>query len=489
MPLRLPCNRCGRIPVLAYIPLAPEHMPDEQTYYEYIIIGAGQGGVPLAKELAGAGHKTALVEEAHVGGSCINYGCTPTKTLLASAHTAHMARQATDYGVDVGEVQVDMREVKQRRDKIVERFREGVAEGLEESKAELLRGTASFLDRKKLQVESEDGNTQTLTADNIIINTGARPLVPDIAGLQDIGYLDYKTTQDLTTLPGHLLILGGGYIGLEFGQMFRRFGSKVTIIQHGEQLLSREDADVAAEMKHILEEDGIRVLLSTEPQQVSRQGGSIHLRVKPENGDLQDISGTHLLLAPGVLANTDGLALDKAGIETDEEGNIKTDEHLRTSAAGIYAMGDVKGGPQFTHISYDDYRILRDSLLHGKRRSTAERPVPYCVFTDPQLGRVGLSEKQASEQQLPYKVAKLAMSGVARATETGNTRGFLKVLVNEENEQIIGAAMLAAEGGEMMTALQIAMMGKLSYKQLKEGVFAHPTYLESLNNLFMKMDS
>ncbi len=464
-------------------------MAEQQQHFDSIIIGAGQGGIPLAKDLAAAGQKVAIIEREHVGGSCVNYGCTPTKTLIASAHVAHTARHAEGYGVEVPKVQVQMQQVKQRRDKIVQASREGGEKGLEDSAAELVWGTASFLGPKKLQLKTPKGSTQTLTADRIIINTGTTPLVPDIAGLESIDYLNYKTIQHLTEVPKHLLVIGGGYIGLEFGQMFRRFGSKVTLVQHSEQLLTREDQDVAEEMKQILEEDGIRVMLDSSPQKVSRQGNGISLTVKAKDGQLEEISGTHILIAIGVQASTEALNLDKAGIETDAEGNIKADNHLRTSVEGVYAIGDVKGGPQFTHISYDDYRILRDSLLHDKHRSTDDRLVPYCVFTEPQLGRVGLSEKAAKEKKLSYKVAKLPMANVARGKETGHTNGFMKVLVDEETEQILGAAMLAEEGGELMTAVQLAMMGKLSYKQLKEGVFAHPTYLESLNNLFMKMDS
>ncbi|MCJ8167277.1 mercuric reductase [Pontibacter sp. E15-1] len=464
-------------------------MAEQQQHFDSIIIGAGQGGIPLAKDLAGAGEKVAIVEQEHVGGSCVNYGCTPTKTLIASAHAAHAAREAGEYGVDVPDVHVDMRRVKQRRDEIVLTSRENNVQGLENSAVKLVRGSASFLGQKTLQIAAADGSTHTLTADRIIINTGTTPRVPDLAGLEGIDFLNYKTIQNLTHVPEHLIVLGGGYIGLEFGQMFRRFGSNVTLVQHSDQLLTREDEDVADEMKQMLENDGIRVMLSAQPRQVSKQDEGITLTVKAKDGTEEKISGSHLLVAIGVKANTDGLTLANAGIETDKKGNIKTDKHLRTNVEGVYAIGDVKGGPQFTHISYDDYRILRDSFLHDRHRSTDERPIPYCVFTEPQLGRVGLTEQEAHAQKLPYKVAKIPMSKVARGIETGNTQGFMKVLVNQETEEILGAAILAAEGGELMTALQIAMMGKLSYKQLKEGVFAHPTYLEALNNLFTKMDS
>ncbi|MDX5421734.1 MAG: mercuric reductase [Hymenobacteraceae bacterium] len=458
---------------------------EQSEHYDAIIIGTGQGGTPLAKKLAKEGWKVAIIEASAVGGSCVNYGCTPTKALLASAHTAQLARNAQKYGVYVQETQVKMPEVKQRRDELVKQSREKNVRALEESKADLIKGKASFLDQKKLLVSTEEGTTYTFTADKIFINTGAVPVMPDLEGLQSINYFTYKSIQNLTELPEHLLILGGGYIGLEFGQMFRRFGSKVTILEEGDQLLDREDSDVAEEMKKILEDEGIEILLKRKPLKVERQSEGLRLYIE---GRQEPLRCTHLLIATGVKANTEDLALENAGIETDEQGNIKTDDHLATNIAGIYAIGDVKGGPQFTHISFDDYRILRDSLLYNKSRSIQDRLVPYCVFTDPQLGRVGLTELQAREKGIRYKVAKLKMASVARGKETGHTKGFMKVLVNEEDEQIIGAAILAAEGGEIMSAIQIAMMGKLSYKELKEGVFAHPTYVESLNNLFSKME-
>ncbi|MFT2008946.1 mercuric reductase [Pontibacter sp. 13R65] len=465
-------------------------MPAEQaTQYDAVIIGAGQGGTPLAKELAGAGWKVALVEADKVGGSCVNYGCTPTKTLLASAQVAHTVRQAAVFGVEAKLNQVNMQAVKERRDAVVKQFRQGSQTGLEKSAVDLIFGKASFLNKDTLEILLEDGKTQQLTAEKTIINTGASPRTPALDGLEEVPYLTHKTIQELTVLPKHLVIIGGGYIAVEFGQMFSRFGSKVTIVQRSNQLLSREDPDVAEALQQILTSEGIEVLLNAEPQQVKEQEKeNITLTYKDAAGKKQELHGSHLLLAVGVKPNTQTLQLQKAGIETDEKGNIKTDKHLRTTCEGVYAIGDVKGGPMFTHISYDDFRILRDAFLHQKSRSTDERPIPYCVFTDPQLGRIGLTEKQAREQQKKFRIAQLDMKTVARGIETGNTQGFYKVLVDAETDQLLGAAILAPEGGEIMSALQIAMMGKLTYQQLQEGMFAHPTYIESFNNLFMNLN-
>ncbi|GAB3821787.1 mercuric reductase [Pontibacter rugosus] len=463
-------------------------MTDSPQHYDALIIGTGQAGVPLAKDLAKAGWKTAIVEAAQVGGSCVNYGCTPTKTLLASAQVAQSAREAANYGITVSKVDVDLEKVKDRRDKLVMQSRESNVEALEDSEAHLIRGKASFEDKTTVRIALNEGGTAKVTADKIFINTGTTPVIPAIDGLDSIDYLTYKTIQDLTETPEHLLILGGGYIGLEFGQMFRRFGSKVTLLQHGKQLLSREDEDVAQCMKEILEDEGIQVLVDVEPQSVKKENGKLQLQVKKGDGTTEVFAGSHLLIATGVKANTADLELEKAGIATDKKGNIEASPDLKTSTEGIYAMGDVKGGPQFTHISYDDYRILRDQLLHHGKRTTNDRPVPYCVFTEPQVGRIGITEKQAKEQQINYKVAKLPVSSVARASETGHSKGFYKVLVNPDNKYILGAAIIAPEGGEIMSMLQLAMMGNLTYTQLRDGVFAHPTYAESLNNLFMSLD-
>lgn len=334
-----------------------------------------------------------------------------------------------------------------------------------------------------------DGGTRYLAADVIVINTGARPRVLDLPGLGGVSYLDSTSIMELDHVPEHLLIVGGGYVGLEFGQMFRRFGSEVTIVQRGEQVLVREDPDVAEAVLDILEEDGIQVLLDARPVRVARgDEGQVRLTVDTPDGE-QVLIGSHLLIAAGRVPNTDRLNLKAVGIETDGRGQIRVNERLETNVAGIYALGDVKGGPAFTHISYDDYRILRTNLLEGSDATTKDQLVPYVVYIDPQLGRIGLTETQAKAQALDYRVAKIPMSWVARALETGETRGLMKAIVDAETDQILGAAILGIEGGEVMTVLQMAMMGGVPYTTIRDGVFAHPTLSESLNNLFMAMDN
>ena len=458
--------------------------------YDAIVIGAGQAGGPLATALARAGRRTALVEKEHVGGTCVNEGCTPTKTMVASARVAYLARRAADYGVGVGPVTVDMIKVRQRKRDIVESFRGGSQRRIESTEGvDLLFGAASFSGPKTLDVRLGDGATRQIAADLIFVNAGARPSVPKMDGIESIPYLNSTTIMELDAGPEHLLVIGGGYIGLEFGQMFRRFGSRVTIVQRGPRLLAREDDDVADEVAKILREDGVEVLLETEAPRVERSGdGAIALTVRDKSGAERTIAGSHLLIAAGRASNADTLNLAATGVQTDRHGFIVANERLETNVPGIYALGDVKGGPAFTHISYDDFRIIRANLIEGGQATTRDRLVPYTVFIDPQLGRVGLSEAEARERGRAIRVAKLPMEYVARALETDETRGFMKAIIDADSRQILGAAVLGIEGGEIMAALQIAMMGKLPYTALRDGVFAHPTLAESLNNLFMAMD-
>jgi pyruvate/2-oxoglutarate dehydrogenase complex dihydrolipoamide dehydrogenase (E3) component len=462
---------------------------NDNEKYEAIVVGSGQGGGPLAIALARAGRKTALVERKHLGGTCINEGCTPTKTMVASARVAYLARRAADYGVDIGLVGVDMETVRQRKREIVESFRGGTLHRTEAADGlDLLRGEAGFTGPRSMEVAMNEGGTRWLAADTIVLDTGGRPRVPDLPGLHDVPYLDSTSIMELDRVPGRLLIIGGGYVGLEFGQMFRRFGSEVTIVQRGEQLLAREDADVAGAVLDILQEDGIQVLLDSEAVRVDRQdGGQIRLSVRTPDGD-RTLEGSHLLIAAGRVPNTDRLNLAAAGVETDERGHIRVNERLETNVPGIYALGDVTGGPAFTHISYDDYRILRTNLLEGGEAMTKDRLVPYVVYIDPQLGRIGLTEKEAEAQGLNFKVAKMPMSSVARALEVDEARGLMKAIVNPDGGQILGAAILGIQGGEVMAMLEIAMMGKVPYTVLRDGVFAHPSLAESVNNLFASLE-
>ncbi|HEY4258632.1 MAG TPA: mercuric reductase [Schlesneria sp.] len=460
----------------------------EIRHFDAIIIGSGQAAKPLALDLGKAGRRVAVIEREHVGGTCVNSGCTPTKTMQASARIAHLARRAADFGILCGPIDVDMAQVHRRIKKIVQEFREGVLRRLEDAEnVELLFGEGRFTAPHVVEVSLNGGGTQTLEAETIFINTGARPLRPNIAGLDSVSILDSTSIMELKEVPNHLLVLGGGYVGLEFGQMFHRFGSAVTIIQQGKDLLSREDPEVSAEVCELLQSEGIEVLLETKAISAYALKSSVGLEVRGPAGT-QVIAGSHLLLAAGRVPNSDRLNLAAAGVAVDDRGFIRVNEKLETNVAGIYALGDVKGGPAFTNISYDDYRVVRNNLLRGGNSTTRDRPVPYTVYIDPQLGRIGLTEQEAKALHRPIRVAKIPMTFVARALETGEPSGFIKAIIDDETKLILGAAALAVEGGEIMSMLQIAMMGKLPYTALQDGIFAHPAFAEGLNTLFMSLE-
>jgi len=452
--------------------------------YDAIVVGSGQGGTPLCRALAEAGMHTAIVERVHVGGTCVNEGCTPTKTMVASARVAYLARRGANYGVKTGPIEIDLKRVRERKRDIVNSFREGSQKGIERTKKlDLIFGTASFTGPKTLSVRANDGSERILSAPKIFINAGTRAGVPKIEGLDKVSFLDNVSIMELDAVPEHLIALGGGYIGLEFGQMFRRFGSRVTIVQSGEQLLAREDQDVAAEVTKILREDGIEILLKARATKASETNGKIQLEVGID-GRTSIIEGSHLLVAVGRKPNADALNLGAAGVATDERGFIKVNDRLETNVEGIYALGDIKGGPAFTHISYDDFRILRANVIEKKNATIEGRLVPYTVFTDPQLGHVGMSEDDARKAGRMVLVAKMPMSHVARALELDESRGFMKAIVDARTDELLGATVLGIEGGELMAVFEMAIMGKVSCKALREGIFAHPTLAESLNNLF-----
>ena len=461
---------------------------NEVEKYNAVIIGSGQAGNPLAKDLASSGWIVAVIERNYVGGSCINYGCTPSKTMAASAQTADFIRRSSEYGVHSSPVKVNMEEVYLRKKKTVESFRKGTLEKLEgKENINLIRGKASFLDSNTIKINLKGNKTRIINSDKIFINSGSRPAIPSIDGLDKISYLDSTSIMELKELPKHLIIIGGGYIGVEFGQMFRRFGSKVSIIQHSSQLLNREDPDIAEEVKKIFEEDGINVYLNSDTIKIEKQKDEISLTIETEK-KRKIIYGSHLLIAAGHKPNTEELNLPAAGIKTDEKGYIKVNGKLETNIEGIYALGDVKGGPAFTHISYDDYRIVRDNILHNKNRTIKGRMVPYTVFIDPQLGRVGLNENEAKKRGIDFSVAKMPMSYVARAIEVSETSGLMKIIIDKKTEKILGCTILGIEGGEIMGMIQIAMMGNLKYTALQDGIFTHPTLAESLNNVFSHLE-
>jgi len=457
--------------------------------YDAIVIGAGQAGGPLAKKLALTGKKTALIERRYVGGTCINDGCTPTKTWVGSAKAAYMAANSKHLGINIKDYKVDMKQIKKRKDDIVSLFRNSGQHGLEKTKGlDLIFGDATFTGEKTIAVKLKKGGKIELKADQVFMNTGCRPIIPEIEGLNDINYLTSTTILDLDKVPDHLLVIGGNYIGLEFGQMFRRFGSKVTVLEKGPRIVAREDEDVSEELTKILEMENIKILTDSQAIKFKNTGkGNIAVTIK--TGDKEHkIKCSHVLVAIGRAPNTDTLGLDKTGVKIDDKGFIKVDDKLQTNVKGIYALGDVKGGPAFTHISYNDYTIVYRNLIEGTNYNTKDRPVPYCMFTDPQLGRVGLSESEAKKQGLNIKVAKLPMAHVARAIETGDTRGFMKAVVDADTKKILGVIVLGPEGGEIMTVLQMAMEGGITYDRIRYCVFAHPLYSESLNNLFMTIE-
>ena len=459
------------------------------TAFDAIIIGSGQAGNPLVTTLADAGRHVALIEENRLGGSCINYGCSPTKTLLATAERLHQLRTASAVAAPempgAAHLVVDLAAAVARKDAIIGSAREGIRTSLAQhhSHLTLLEGHAAFTAPHSLQVTLADGRTQHVTAPLIFINTGTHAAIPDIAGLADSGYLTTTQLLDLKELPEHLIILGGGYIGLEFSQMFRRFGSRVTIIEASPQLLEREDDDVCRGLQEALGQEGVEFVMSARAHSVSRSAnGNVTVSVTTDAGERQ-LRGSHLLVATGRRPNSDKLGLGFAGIKTNEKGYILVNNNLQTNVRGVYALGDIHPGPQFTHIAYDDYRVIRDALLHGRKRSARQRPLPYCVFTDPPLARIGLSEGQAQEQKIPYRVATMPVSVIGRAQHTGKSQGFWKVLVGDD-DRLLGATLLGTEAGEVMAVIEVAMAGRLKYQQLQDMIFAHPTWAEGLNNVF-----
>jgi pyruvate/2-oxoglutarate dehydrogenase complex dihydrolipoamide dehydrogenase (E3) component len=453
----------------------------EPQHFDVLVLGSGQGGKLLAWHLAQSGRRTAAVERRYVGGSCPNIACMPSKNEVWGARVAHLVHHAAHFGTVTGPVKTDMARVRQRKREMVERE---VAFHLDRYKAtgvDLIMGNGRFVAPKTLEVQTNDGATRLLAADQVFLNIGSHAAIPDILGLADANPLTHIEALELDYLPAHLVVLGGGYVGLEMAQAYRRFGSRVTVIEGGPRIMSREDHDVADEIQRILSEEGIEFLTDARTLAVhGRSGDKITLTLRTDSGDRQ-IEATHLLVATGRVPNTAGIGLELTGVELDARGYIRINDRLETTASGVWAIGECAGSPQFTHASVDDFRIIRDNLAGGNR-STRDRLVPYCMFTDPLLAHVGLSEGDAQRQGIPVRVAKLPMSAVLRTEATDEKQGFMKVLVGAD-DRILGFTMIGSEAGEVMAAVQTAMLAHLRYPVLRDAVIAHLTMAEGLGFL------
>jgi pyruvate/2-oxoglutarate dehydrogenase complex dihydrolipoamide dehydrogenase (E3) component len=441
--------------------------------YDAIIVGSGQAGNPLAYRLADLGWSVALIEKKDLGGTCINVGCTPTKAMVHRAQVAHYARNAARWGVNAPNVSVDLAKIVAQKDEVVLSFRGSQQKQVDKrTNLRLCRGQASFVAPHQLRVGGD-----LLESEKIFIDTGCRPSIPAIPGLDAVSYLTNETIMQLTTVPEHLLILGGGYIGLEFGQMFCRFGSRVTILHSGKQIVTREDPETILELQKALEAEGIQFLLNARTSRLENKNNAINLFFDTPSGP-SSVTGSHLLVATGRTPNTDDLGLDKAGIESDRNGYIKVNGRLETNVPGVWALGDCKGGPAFTHISYNDFQIVYSNLVERKNLTVENRLVPYCVFTDPQLGGVGLTEKEARAKGFKLEIGRCPMTRVARAIERGETAGLMKLVVDASNDRILGASILASEGGELVQILGTLMLANQPYTLLKGAVYIHPTLAE-----------
>jgi pyruvate/2-oxoglutarate dehydrogenase complex dihydrolipoamide dehydrogenase (E3) component len=450
-------------------------------HFDAIIIGAGQAGPPLAGRLTAVGQTVAVIERKLVGGTCVNYGCIPTKTLVASAHTAHVARRAADYGIGTGDVTVDMTKVKARKDSIVLGDRTGVESWLEGMDGcTLIRGHARFTGPKTLTIDGE----QTIEADRIFLNTGGRAVVPDIPGLDEVDYLTNVGVLELDTVPAHLVVVGGSYIALEFAQMYRRFGAQVTVVEKGPRLTSREDTDVSATIKEILEAEGITVVVGASAMRVAKHGAGFALT--PADG-ADPIIGTHLLVATGRQPNTDDLRLEVAGVEIDGRGYVKVDDQLRTNVDGIWAMGDCNGKGAFTHTSWNDYEIVAANLLDDDPRRVSDRVTTYALYIDPPLGRAGMTVDEVRKSGRKALVGKRPMTKVGRAVEKGETQGFMKVVVDAETKEILGAAILGVGGDEVIHSILDVMTAKLPYTAISRTMHIHPTVSELVPTLLQEM--
>ena len=452
--------------------------------FDYLIVGGGKGGKSLAMALGPAGKKVALVEEGQFGGTCINVACIPTKTMVASAKLLHHVQHGDQFGLTVKDGGDHIKGVIERKRRVVK----GMVDTHKQlfsstANMELILGTAKFVDHKVVEVTASDGGKRRLTGERIVINTGSKPMIPNVPGLEEAGFLTNAGIMELEELPSHLAIVGGGYIALEFAQIFRRLGSAVTVLLRTDRFLPREDEDIAGAIKEVLEKEGVKFVSGVEISSVSRSGKTATLALKKGDAD-ETLECSHILVATGRVSNNSNLAPEATGVKLDKRGYIEVSEFLETSAEDIWAIGDCNGGPHFTHVSWDDFRILRDLFLEKKKRSTKGRLVPYTLFVDPELGRVGMTEAEARKSGHDVLIAKMPAAKIPRATTAGETRGILKAVIDKKSGQILGCSIFAHEGGEIMSVVQMAMIGKLTYEQVRDTIWTHPTMAESLNLLF-----
>jgi pyruvate/2-oxoglutarate dehydrogenase complex dihydrolipoamide dehydrogenase (E3) component len=457
-------------------------MPQPERF-DILVLGSGKSGKLLAWHMAQSGRRTAVVERQWIGGSCPNVACLPSKNEIWSARVAHLARQAARFGIVTGNVSTDMRAVRQRKRDMVNREIAAHLQNYKATGAELIMGTGRFVAPKTLEVQLNDGGTRLLSGDRVFVNVGTHAAIPPVPGLEASQPLTHVQALELDYLPAHLIVLGGGYIGLEMAQAYRRFGSRVTIITTGPQLMSREDPDVANEVQRVLSDEGIQFLLPAQVLDIyGRSGEEVRVTLRTHSGE-QELEGSDILVAVGRIPNTHGIGLEESGVELDARGYIRVNERLETTAPDVWAIGDCAGSPQFTHVAGDDFRIISENLAGGNR-STRDRLVPYCMFTDPPLAHVGLTEREAQRDGIAVRVAKLPMTAVLRTEATDETQGFMKALVGRDNDLFLGFTMIGAEAGEVMAAVQTAMLAKLPYQKLRDAILAHPTMAEGLGPLF-----
>jgi pyruvate/2-oxoglutarate dehydrogenase complex dihydrolipoamide dehydrogenase (E3) component len=456
---------------------------DRVEHADVLVLGSGEGGKYLAWHMAKAGHRTVVVERRWIGGSCPNVNCLPSKNEVWSAKVATLVKHAAEFGMVTGSAVIDMVRVRERKRHMVDGLIAMHLERYKASGAELVMGTGRFVAPKTLEVRLNDGGTRVLSGDRVFLDVGTHATIPPIPDLDAAAPLTHIEALELDRVPPHLIVLGGGYVGLELAQTYRRFGSRVTIVEQGPRLAGREDPDVADAIARIFSDEGIEVLVAAETRRVKgRSGEGVSVTVRTAQGD-RTIEGSDILVAAGRTPNTAAIGLDKAGIELDAHGYVAVNDRLETSAPEVWALGDCAGSPQFTHVSFDDFRVIRDNLA-GSNRSTRDRLVPFCMFTDPPLARVGLSEAEAARRGISVRVAKLPMSVVLRTRTISETTGFMKALVDAQGDRILGFTMLGPEAGEVMAAVQTAMLAGLPYTGLRDAILTHPTMAEGLNALF-----